>query len=69
MGSSLGDIRIELFENQINVFVDDILKAQAKDTDDYLTYGEVHFFPLSLAPGQILWFDDVKVVELLPNSR
>ena len=51
------------------MFVDDILKAQAKDTDDYLTYGEVHFFPLSLAPGQILWFDDVKVVELLPNSR
>jgi hypothetical protein len=63
------NIRVELFENQINVFVDDVLKVRARDTDEYLAYGWVDFLPLDFAPGQILWFDNVKVVELLPNSR
>ena len=63
------DLRIELFENQINVFIDDDLKTYVLDDDNYLTYGKVTFMLLSFSPGQIVWIDDVNVVELLPISR
>jgi len=64
------DIRIELFENEISVFVDDVLKIHStEDAHDYLNYGKVQLLPLSLATDQILWFDDVRVTELVPNEK
>jgi hypothetical protein len=59
-------IRIEVFNDQIKVFLDDEFMGEASDKFP-LPPGLIGFAPEDNKDGQIVLFDNIHVVELLPN--
>jgi hypothetical protein len=56
--------RIEAYGAKITIYLDDELEIQTEDTQTPMLTGQVQ---LGVAPGNIVHFDDVRVIELVPR--